>query len=233
MRRIDWSAYARSDRLIIKRFHEEVTPRVDVVLDNSASMNLADTDKARVALAFCSFLAGCAENSGFRCSPWLAGTRLTRLVHHALPSHWQAEWFTDTRSPDLAFQQQPAFARGGLRFLVSDLMWQGDPTPIVRTLAREAVTAVIVQVLAHRDMVPDHGGKWRLVDAETGLAHEVALDRDQVARYQEALQRHQHLWRDLAHRFGVLFVAVDADQMWGNWQVPREMVHSLLQVQTP
>jgi hypothetical protein len=38
--------YARSDRLIVKLFREEVTPHLDLILDGSRSMNLADTAKA-------------------------------------------------------------------------------------------------------------------------------------------------------------------------------------------
>src|ERR1700753_1167000 len=45
LRFIDWGIYARSDRLTVKLFREEVTPHLDVVLDGSRSMNLADTAK--------------------------------------------------------------------------------------------------------------------------------------------------------------------------------------------
>lgn len=232
LRHIDWSAYARSDRLTIKRFHEEVTPHVDVVLDNSRSMNLDASRKAQAALAFCAFLAGCALNSGFRCTPWLAGDSLTRLTGGGLPPSWQASWFDETRSPDLAFQHQPKFHGGGLRFLISDLMWQGDPTPILRNLARDAAGAAVLQVLAHRDLAPDHGGKWRLIDAESGVAHEVTLDRAQIDRYRDALQRHQNLWRDTARRFGVVFVAIDADVQWQDRKVPPELLRELLHVRS-
>jgi uncharacterized protein (DUF58 family) len=40
LRRIDWSAYARSDRLHVMLYREEVSPHVDLLLDGSASMAL-------------------------------------------------------------------------------------------------------------------------------------------------------------------------------------------------
>ena len=40
LRFIDWGIYARTDRLSIKLFREEVTPHLDLVLDGSRSMNL-------------------------------------------------------------------------------------------------------------------------------------------------------------------------------------------------
>jgi uncharacterized protein (DUF58 family) len=46
LRFIDWGIYSRSDRLVVKLFREEVTPHLDLILDGSASMNLAGTAKA-------------------------------------------------------------------------------------------------------------------------------------------------------------------------------------------
>ena len=47
LRRIDWSAYARSDKLTIKLYREEINPHVDIFIDGSASMKLAETEKIR------------------------------------------------------------------------------------------------------------------------------------------------------------------------------------------
>ena len=43
LRHIDWNAYARSDQLVVKLYHEEVTPHLDIVLDGSRSMALEGT----------------------------------------------------------------------------------------------------------------------------------------------------------------------------------------------
>ena len=50
LRHLDWNAYARSDQLIVKLFHEEVNPRLDLVLDGSRSMALPGSAKERAAL---------------------------------------------------------------------------------------------------------------------------------------------------------------------------------------
>ena len=50
LRHIDWNAYARSDHLVVKLFHEEVTPHLDIVLDGSRSMALTGSAKAAAAL---------------------------------------------------------------------------------------------------------------------------------------------------------------------------------------
>ena len=49
LRFIDWGIYARTDRLTVKLFREEVTPHLDLILDGSRSMNLENTAKAIAA----------------------------------------------------------------------------------------------------------------------------------------------------------------------------------------
>src|SRR5580704_10380167 len=60
LRFIDWGIYARSDRLAIKLFREEVTPHLDLVLDGSRSMGLAGTAKPAAAAQLAALLATAA-----------------------------------------------------------------------------------------------------------------------------------------------------------------------------
>src|SRR6201995_1984911 len=55
LRFIDWGIYARSDRLTVKLFREEVTPHLDLILDGSRSMNLPETAKAGALAARAAF----------------------------------------------------------------------------------------------------------------------------------------------------------------------------------
>jgi len=42
IRRIDWSVYARTDRYVIRRFHDEVNIRAHILLDTSESMSYGE-----------------------------------------------------------------------------------------------------------------------------------------------------------------------------------------------
>src|SRR5262245_27124593 len=64
LRHIDWNAYARSDQLVVKLYHEEVTPHVDIVLDGSRSMALEGTPKAAAATGLAGLFAAAAGNAG-------------------------------------------------------------------------------------------------------------------------------------------------------------------------
>src|SRR6476659_7507885 len=63
LRFIDWGIYARTDRLSIKLFREEVTPHLDLVLDGSRSMNLEGSAKAAATAKLAAVLATAAANA--------------------------------------------------------------------------------------------------------------------------------------------------------------------------
>src|SRR6476620_5680402 len=63
IRFIDWGIYARTDRLNIKLFREEVTPHLDLILDGSRSMNLEGSVKAAAAAKLAALLATAAANA--------------------------------------------------------------------------------------------------------------------------------------------------------------------------
>src|SRR5690349_16160632 len=72
LRQIDWNAFARSDKLIVKLFREEISPHLDIVLDGSRSMAVEGTAKAGAAVALAAVLSVAAESAGYSHSVWLA-----------------------------------------------------------------------------------------------------------------------------------------------------------------
>src|SRR5258706_13818407 len=72
LRRIDWNAYARTDKLILKLYQEEVSPHLDLVIDGSRSMALEGSAKLQATLGLASVFTVAATNAGFSHSTWLA-----------------------------------------------------------------------------------------------------------------------------------------------------------------
>ena len=229
LRHIDWSAYARTDRLTIKRFHEEVNPFLDLILDNSRSMDLPDSPKGGAAAGLAAFFVAAAINAGFSFRTWLASEEVVPLDHgEAPPSAWRGELFGDTRSPDRGLLAPHRFRPRGIRIFVSDLMWRADPTPILNNLCRGASSVLIVQVLARQDVTPLQGGKVRLVDAETGSVRELMLNAASLDRYHQAFARHGQLWRDAAMRHGAVLAQSIAEDLVVDWRLPDILFHQSL-----
>ena len=70
----------------------------------------------------------------------------------------------------------PGWRSQGVRVLVSDLLWLGDPMATLDHLAQGAAATTIVQVLAAADVDPPRRGNTRLVDCETNEIKEVFID---------------------------------------------------------
>jgi uncharacterized protein (DUF58 family) len=214
LRHIDWHAYARTDHLTVRLFREEINPHVDVVLDASRSMALEGSAKAEAAAGLAAFFATAASNAGYSYRAWLASDAVRPLENgNAVPLEW-AEWSFDYRGvPGEAMPTSgPNWRPRGLRVLLSDLLWPGDPLAALRPLAERASMVVVAQVLAEADVNPPEGETMRLIDAETDEARELYLDAAVLRRYRDALDRHRENWHAACRQAGAVFTTVVAER---------------------
>src|SRR6185437_8120988 len=143
LRHIDWNAFARSDQLSVKLFREEITPHVDVVLDISRSMALEESAKAQAAVALTALLVTAAANAGYGHAAWLMGADLRPLPNgSARPSAWGDFELEHRGSPaQLLARGTPAWRPRGVRVLVSDLLWVGEPLLALKPFTDGAAAA--------------------------------------------------------------------------------------------
>src|SRR5277367_1930229 len=198
LRFIDWGIYARTDRLTVKLFREEVTPHLDLILDGSRSMNLADTVKANAAALLAALLATSAANAQCTQAVWLSGEGFQRLPNDMLrPSAWDGLELDSKRTPEQSFEiMPPKFRRLGVRVLVSDLLWPGEPLQFLRRLRDGAAALFVIQMLARDDANPPEHGNLRVVDSETGDESEIYIDSSLARQYTENLAQLQQSWSD-------------------------------------
>ncbi len=210
LRHIDWHAYARSDRLVVKLFRQEVAPHADLVLDGSASMAL-DPVKAAAALEIAAALAAAAGNAHCTHRAWVADRALRPVGNGGeAPSRWQGIAFDFAGAPDAALRAGAGWRRGGLRVLVGDLLWPGDPLSILRRLSDGAAAVSVVQVLGAGDAEPPEPGHARLDDVETGESLELYLDAAVRARYADALAAHRRAWETACRQAQAAFAVIVA-----------------------
>jgi uncharacterized protein (DUF58 family) len=221
IRRIDWAAYGRTDRLVLKLYREEVLPHVDILIDGSRSMRLAGTAKAEATLGLAALVATAAESAGFARAAWLAAETWTAVPGSGGPPvAWDGLAFDYAGSPGDSFDRAPPVLRPhGLRVLLSDLLWVGDPEPLLARLADRAAAVVVVQVLAAEDADPAARGNARLVDAESGQIREVFVDAAARRTYAARLAEHQQHWNRAARRAGAVLVTVVAERVVRGWDL--------------
>jgi uncharacterized protein (DUF58 family) len=225
LRWVDWAAYARSDRLSVRVFQEEICPHVDIVLDCSRSMALADSRKAEAAAGLTALLAVVAANAGLTVCVWTDGAGLLRLPGTpSRPETWPSPVFAGRTSlADQLRAQPPALRRRGLRFLVSDLLWPGRPADVLQHLGAGAAALHVMQVLAEADLcLPEHGF-LRLADAETGEERDLFLDDAGRQHVAQALATHTAAWDDGCRRYRAALHRLVAEELVRDW-TPSELL---------
>lgn len=226
VRRIDWSAYARSDRLHIKTFRDEVCPHLEMLVDTSASMALADTAKAPGTAALMGALTAAAQNSRFTWDIALAGERGCMPLEQGnrRADAWDGLSFGGDFSVEASLEMgRPRWRAGSLRVLISDLLFAGDPLATLRPLAEGAAGVVVIQLLAEADTWAGERGSVRVVDSETEQVLDVVVDAGIEQRYARLLARHQQMWQEAAAGVGAAFVPMVAEAVGDGDLVP--LVH--------
>jgi uncharacterized protein (DUF58 family) len=232
LRRIDWNAYARSDRLILRLYQDEVSPHVDLIIDTSRSMAVGETAKLEATLGIGAALATAASNAGFAHTAWLAGDGVMKLEGSgARPSTWGSLSFNYAGNLlDTLLRSRPAWRPHGVRILISDLFWMGDPLLALQYLTRGASAVVIVQIVAASDLEPPDRGNMRLVDSETQEVREIVVDALAIKRYRDNLARHQEHWHNACRQAGAAMVQLIAEPLVKDWRLEELVAAEVLRV---
>ena len=210
VRSVDWNAVARTGELIVRLREDEVSPRVEVVVDASQSMAISAAKEARtreIALLLCEV----AQRQGLTTTLRSTSARPDEASGSGC-AHLAGAFALDARD-DLvrALRRAPPLRRCGLRVVVSDFLFEAPLNEVTAGLARGAGALALVQVLAREDAEPEGGFGARLVDAETDETLEHLLSPDVLERYRQRFAAHATLLRESAQRVRALLQVVVAD----------------------
>lgn len=205
-RYIDWQAYARSGHYTMKLYREEVSPRVDVAFDVSASMAVGKGGRSLEILYFAvesalqsSASLRCHAVNGPAVRPWATES----LLAGDLPAD-------DPVALPPAVERVP-WRQGSLRVWISDLLFPGGPEPLLGALAASRGRGVVLVPFARGESDPDWRGNVEIEDAETGSRRLQQIAPETLARYRDAYARHFALWAAAAQRHGVALARVAAE----------------------
>jgi uncharacterized protein (DUF58 family) len=217
---IDWNVYARTDRIVVKRFLGETNSHLMLLLDASASMaygagQLSKLRYAQLLAASLAYLAARQHDAigvavfdeavrAFRAP----STRTGQLegVLHVIDAA-QAAHRTDYRAPLERFQSQQS--RRGMVALLSD--FYVEPAMLierVRPLAWQGSDVMLLQILDPEERAPALREATLLQDMESGERVEVSA---QFARdvYPARMQAHIAALREAAASAGMQHVLLD------------------------
>ena len=213
-RYIDWQAYARSGSYIMKLYRDEITPKVDIVVDLSASMAL-DSAKAErtLDLAYFSVLSAVRSQSSVRIYFVRDGDPLPVPIDSLVTFKLNPNQVQPDLGPTFleALPKVP-FRSGSLRVIISDLLFPGLPDSVIGRISgsRSQVIIFVPQLSSESD--PDWLGNIQLDDCESAETRKQIVDTNLLERYQAAYRRHFRLWEETGRRFGVRLMRLSAEQ---------------------
>jgi uncharacterized protein (DUF58 family) len=192
LRRLDFNALARLDRLLIKLFEAEDELTLRLLIDTSGSMAGEKLHRARQVAGALGFAALVRRDvvtvHSFpvdRPGPRFRGRGATyALFDHLLRLEAGGETPFSFAADRLLSQPGPP----GLTVVVSDLLTPEWDQGITRLPARDGDLAV-VHLLAPTDLDPDLSGDLELVDEETGARLEVSLSASVLEDYRRLAAR--------------------------------------------
>ena len=219
LRHVDWRAFARSDRYTVKRFEQEVHASVTLLLDASASMQVAtgsEVDKMAAVRLLAASLATWVIQSGDAVGLVVAGrnialpasggkTHLRRLIGHLAALKPEGAAGFDGLGREVLRGPE----RRGTVIAISDFL--ADPAFALAPLAqlrRLGPRVLALATLHPLELDLSLGGNVELVCGETHRRDRVDA-RSVRGAYQEMLQRHLEHLRVRAVSGGIDLQVVD------------------------
>ncbi|HWP58932.1 MAG TPA: DUF58 domain-containing protein [Candidatus Acidoferrales bacterium] len=224
LRYLDWGIYARSDRLYVKLFREEVDLFSYLFVDASGSMGYPSAAEkflpaCHVALALAYVVLAnhdhvklhLLEGGAARVTPFYQGRqRLADLIG-----------FVSTAAPrgeiDLAAalaEQLKKIRRPGKAIILSDfLMPVAACQRGLNTLRAFNLDICVIQVLSRQEVEPPFArGGVEVVDCESGAEERLLWNEQLRGDYQKALERHSREIRSFCHQAGIHYSLYVTDQ---------------------
>jgi uncharacterized protein (DUF58 family) len=217
-RRVDWNAYARHERLIVRLHSADEDVTLTLWIDTSASMAYGDPSKLRAAASLAGALGYVALGAYDRVcvasfasaarmlTPRLRGRSATHRLWTPLPG------LRTSGSTDFgAIGRAATRTAPGIAVVISDFLSQPGPDAALAALRGAGQEPALVRFLSRQEVEPDLRGDLRLVDAETRATVEVTVTPATMAAYRRRLADRTDELRSLAARHRARFVDLVSD----------------------
>jgi uncharacterized protein (DUF58 family) len=224
LRHVDWNVFARSERMVLKRFKGETNCQVTVLMDVSKSMNYSSQGQSK--LEYAKFLAASVcylahlqrdaaglvvfdEEVRNFVAPTTKQGQLMRLLH-GIDKAEAGGTRTDFARPFLHLMD--ILRRRGVVVCVSDF-WD-DPETIVKTIAPlrfKGNEIVLFHVLDPQEIHPKLKGPALFEDLETGQKMEVSQDYA-LREYKPKIDAHIETLKKTAQGQGMDYFLADTSR---------------------
>jgi uncharacterized protein (DUF58 family) len=220
VRRIDWNAYARFDKLFLKMFLEEEDLDITLLVDGSLSMGFGTPTKLRAASEIAAAVGYIGLVNFDRVSASVYDTTLRNQMPPqrgktgvgTLLKFWEqpvaggtVDFANVTRR--LALQAK----RSGIAIVISDFLYPEGYETGLKTLAARGYETTVIQLLSREELEPTLFGDLKLVDAEDGSIREISVTDSLLRAYKKNVENYTGNLRAFCLRYGMNYMLVSND----------------------
>lgn len=219
IRRIDWGAYGRLDKLYIKRFMEEKEGIFQIFIDTSTSMDFGEPKKSRTALQLAGALAYLVLNNLDRVyisemqenSLTQGKGRAGKQAFQQIMRELERITFDGKTNLNKAIMSRQ-FQGSGVSIIISDFFDERGIEEAVKYLHYKKQQIILIQVLARQEVDIEGEGMVNLLDMETGEEVRLTLNRAAIEQYKQALSGMQERLQALARKYEMSYIQMVADE---------------------
>ena len=220
LRRIDWNAYGRFEKLYLKQFLEEEDLDLTLILDASASMGFGQPSKLLAAQQIAASIGYVALGSYDRVGgvvfdndarAWFPPSR-GRAAPARLFRFLEAQNAAGAGDFSRACQKIATRAgRSGVAVVMSDFLFPDGYQSGLKTLAARGFEVTVLQILDKTELAPDFMGDFKLVDIEDSSTREVTMGATMLSTYRRNAQTYCDDLRAFCLRYGMNYGLVTND----------------------
>ena len=234
IRKIDWNAFGRTNKLLVKLFHEEKEGSFHVLLDLSTSMEFGEQKKSLLAARLAGMFGHMVLQNmdrlhfyGFNSENNYELKNLTGMqsLHKYLRCIESCTF--GGRAALLETVTHMPFHGKGVTILISDFLdcgktiedrgdilqtLTGEMEAILKYLAYHKQEVILVQVLAAEEVKPVLAGTVNLTDTETAEELRITASPGIIRQYEKMLFTYQSMLQELCKKYRSYFLTARADE---------------------
>lgn len=215
IRRVDWNAYGRFEKLYIKEYMEEKEALFHLFLDTSGSMEFGNKKKSDLALYITAGLSYLILNNLDRAQVYKIadGGQVKGKKHggrgkfsEVLQELKETEFGGKT---DLASSLRASdLTKGGISIVISDFLDIHSMETAIQYLKYKKQEVIFICIWAKEEEQIASYGDVEFLDMETKERLKVTITRKEVEAYQERLHKYQRQLEQLCKKYDVAFIKV-------------------------
>lgn len=223
--KIDWRAFARTDKLYTKKYLDERQMHTKIYIDSSRSMSFGGGKKDEQALRIAAVLAYLSVCEMDKVSIYsIRDKQMEDVVLGMLGKEAyiglinglnSIEFYGESCISDSIIPTNVGYG-DGMSIIISDFLTDNDYEQAIDLLVSKKRHVLCIQVLSKEELKPMLRGKMHLYDSEnSNNFYRKNINRDIINAYKAALEYVTHRIRDYCSVRGVDYMLISSEENLG------------------